>query len=241
MATGVLVVGVEKATRLLGYLALTAEGVRRDDPARPERPTTDDADGRVTGHVPVLEYRSYLELQPRRRGADRRDQPDPAGDQRDQGRRPAGLQACPGGRGAGAGRADGHGAASSPWTRCARPATCSDVDVRVTCSSGTYIRALARDLGAALGVGGHLTALRRTARRALPGLSHGTHAGRSWPAGCELTVSRWPRPPRPRSRRRELTADEARALGTRGQAGRRRAPATGRSRRSRRMARWSRC
>ena len=30
------------------------------------------------------------------------------------------------------------------------------------CSSGTYIRALARDLGAALGVGGHLTALRRT-------------------------------------------------------------------------------
>lgn len=37
-----------------------------------------------------------------------------------------------------------------------------DVDVTVTCSSGTYIRALARDLGAALGVGGHLTALRRT-------------------------------------------------------------------------------
>ena len=37
-----------------------------------------------------------------------------------------------------------------------------DVDVEVTCSSGTYIRALARDLGAALGVGGHLSALRRT-------------------------------------------------------------------------------
>ncbi len=37
-----------------------------------------------------------------------------------------------------------------------------DVDVRVECSAGTYIRALARDLGAALGVGGHLTALRRT-------------------------------------------------------------------------------
>jgi tRNA pseudouridine55 synthase len=37
-----------------------------------------------------------------------------------------------------------------------------DVDVRVECSSGTYIRALARDLGAGLGVGGHLTALRRT-------------------------------------------------------------------------------
>src|SRR5215212_2453314 len=37
-----------------------------------------------------------------------------------------------------------------------------DVDVEVDCSSGTYIRALARDAGAALGVGGHLTALRRT-------------------------------------------------------------------------------
>jgi tRNA pseudouridine55 synthase len=38
-----------------------------------------------------------------------------------------------------------------------------DVDVDVTCSSGTYIRAIARDLGTGLGVGGHLTALRRTA------------------------------------------------------------------------------
>jgi tRNA pseudouridine55 synthase len=37
-----------------------------------------------------------------------------------------------------------------------------DVEVRVECSSGTYIRALARDLGASLGVGGHITALRRT-------------------------------------------------------------------------------
>jgi tRNA pseudouridine55 synthase len=38
-----------------------------------------------------------------------------------------------------------------------------DVDIDVTCSSGTYVRAIARDLGVALGVGGHLTALRRTA------------------------------------------------------------------------------
>lgn len=38
-----------------------------------------------------------------------------------------------------------------------------DIDATITCSSGTYIRALARDLGAALGVGGHLVALRRTA------------------------------------------------------------------------------
>ena len=38
-----------------------------------------------------------------------------------------------------------------------------DVDVSLRCSSGTYVRAIARDVGAALGVGGHLTALRRTA------------------------------------------------------------------------------
>lgn len=37
-----------------------------------------------------------------------------------------------------------------------------ELDVDVTCSSGTYVRALARDLGTDLGVGGHLTALRRT-------------------------------------------------------------------------------
>lgn len=44
----------------------------------------------------------------------------------------------------------------------AREASVLDVDVRVTVSSGTYVRALARDLGAALGTGGHLTVLRRT-------------------------------------------------------------------------------
>ena len=38
-----------------------------------------------------------------------------------------------------------------------------DLDIGVRCTSGTYIRAIARDLGAALGVGGHLTSLRRTA------------------------------------------------------------------------------
>ena len=42
------------------------------------------------------------------------------------------------------------------------PGDLLDVDVEVRCSSGTYIRALARDMGDALGVGGHLTRLRRT-------------------------------------------------------------------------------
>src|SRR6201999_4035496 len=43
-----------------------------------------------------------------------------------------------------------------------RDVTTVDVAVEVSCSSGTYVRALARNLGSALGVGGHLTALRRT-------------------------------------------------------------------------------
>src|SRR6476469_5442257 len=48
--------------------------------------------------------------------------------------------------------------------RIARPTPdLVDVDVTVECTAGTYIRAIARDAGAALGVGGHLTALRRTA------------------------------------------------------------------------------
>lgn len=52
--------------------------------------------------------------------------------------------------------AERHPAALEP------PAGTVDLDVRVAVSSGTYVRALARDLGAELGVGGHLTALRRT-------------------------------------------------------------------------------
>jgi tRNA pseudouridine55 synthase len=43
-----------------------------------------------------------------------------------------------------------------------RSTTAIDLDVDVECSTGTYIRAIARDLGDALGVGGHLTGLRRT-------------------------------------------------------------------------------
>lgn len=43
-----------------------------------------------------------------------------------------------------------------------RPGALASIDATVDCTSGTYVRALARDLGADLGVGGHLTALRRT-------------------------------------------------------------------------------
>lgn len=52
--------------------------------------------------------------------------------------------------------------AAEPGSGPTRGVPAIDIDVRVTVSSGTYVRALARDLGAALGTGGHLTALRRT-------------------------------------------------------------------------------
>ncbi|UOY01577.1 hypothetical protein [Blastococcus sp. PRF04-17] len=99
-----------------------------------------------------------------------------------------------------------------------------DVDVTVTCTAGTYIRAIARDAGAALGVGGHLTALRRTASGpfAVERAATVEDAGASLLAGggagflplAEAGATVFPV--------RALTADEARALGY-GQ----RIPATG--------------
>lgn len=89
----------------------------------------------------------------------------------------------------------------------------ADVDVTVVCSSGTYVRALARDLGEALGVGGHLTALRRTrvggyhleGARTLEELA-------DTPDDVPLTVLPLADAARATFPVRELTADEARAL-----------------------------
>ena len=71
-----------------------------------------------------------------------------------------------------------------------------DVDVHVVCSSGTYVRALARDLGAGLGVGGHLTMLRRT--RVGPYGLDVAHTLEELPTTS--SCSRSPTPPGPPSR-----------------------------------------
>jgi len=164
MATGVLVVGVELATRLLGHLALTQKqylGTIRLGQAT----STDDAEGEITaaasaaGVTPEALRAAAAAL---------------TGDIQQV---PPGISAIKVG-GKRAYRLTREGA---PPELAARPVTVSaldilrtrpvsgpageellDVDVDVTCSSGTYIRAIARDLGAALGTGGHLTALRRT-------------------------------------------------------------------------------
>jgi len=160
MATGVLVIGIEKATRLLGHLALTHkvyEGTIRLG----QSTVTDDAEGEVTastpaGHVdddaiaagvaaltgPIMQVPSKvsaIKIDGKRSYTRVRD-----GEEFELAARPITVSAFD----VGATRRDGD---------------TIDLDVRVTCSSGTYIRALARDLGAGLGVGGHLTALRRTA------------------------------------------------------------------------------
>jgi len=88
-----------------------------------------------------------------------------------------------------------------------------DVDVDVLCSSGTYVRALARDLGAGLGVGGHLVALRRTAvggfteSEAVPLADLADLADRADPVTVPLAEAASRVLPR-----REATADEARTL-----------------------------
>ncbi|TWH01610.1 tRNA pseudouridine55 synthase [Nocardioides sp. J9] len=158
MATGVLVLGVERATRLLGHLMLT-EKTYSATVRLGVSTTTDDAEGEVTATAPAAHLTedavrsalsafegdieqvpstvSAIKVDGKRAYARAR-----AGEEVELKARPVTIHeiACGDVR---------------------REGGAVDVDIRVRCSSGTYIRAIARDLGAALGVGGHLTALRR--------------------------------------------------------------------------------
>jgi tRNA pseudouridine55 synthase len=158
MATGVLVIGVEKATRLLGHLTM-ADKEYQATIRLGQATGTDDAEGTVTGGASaagITPEALHDAIGPL------------TGDIQQV---PPGVSAIKVG-GKRAYRLTREGAAPE---LAARPVTVRmfgigavrrngdllDVDVSVTCSSGTYIRALARDLGRALGVGGHLTYLRR--------------------------------------------------------------------------------
>jgi tRNA pseudouridine55 synthase len=159
MATGVLVIGVEKATRLLGHLALTEKEYSAT--IRLGQSTdTDDADGQIVAQASAA---GVTDAALRTAAAAL------TGEIRQV---PPGFSAIKVG-GKRAYRLAREGAAPELEARAVtvrafdiqavrRSSDLLDVDVTVTCSSGTYIRALARDLGAAFGVGGHLTALRRT-------------------------------------------------------------------------------
>jgi tRNA pseudouridine55 synthase len=159
MATGVLVLGVNRATRLLGYLT-HADKEYVATIRLGQSTVTDDAEGEVTSSTSAahLDEAAVRAVLPRYTG--------------DIQQVPSSVSAI---------KVDGVRSyakvrAGEEVALKARPVTVSafdlddfrsesdvvDVDVRVVCSSGTYIRALARDIGDDLGVGGHLTMLRRT-------------------------------------------------------------------------------
>jgi tRNA pseudouridine55 synthase len=160
MATGVLGIGINRATRLLGHLTLTEkayDGTIRLGAAT----TTDDVEGELVSTAPTRDLD-----EPRIRSA-------LAAFVGDIEQVPTAVSAI---------KVDGRRAyervrAGEDVQLDARPVTVHaldvhrvrpageliEVDISVRCSSGTYIRAIARDLGAELGVGGHLGALRRTA------------------------------------------------------------------------------
>jgi tRNA pseudouridine55 synthase len=159
MATGVLVLGVERATRLLGHLALTDKAY--DATIRLGQSTvTDDAEGEVTATASaarvsdadlareVAALTGPISQVPSSVSAIKVD------GQRSYARVRAGEEVALAARPVRVSAFD--------VLAVRRDGDLVDVDVHVVCSSGTYIRALARDVGAALGVGGHLTALRRT-------------------------------------------------------------------------------
>ncbi|MFI6158095.1 tRNA pseudouridine(55) synthase TruB [Kitasatospora sp. NPDC051170] len=164
MATGVLVIGVERATRLLGHLMLTAKTYEATIRLG-QTTVTDDREGEVTASAPadavtreaidagiaaltgeimqVPSKVSAIKIDGKRSYARVRE-----GEEFELAARPTTIHSF-----------TVHGQRSA----VAEDGTpVIDLDVTVECSSGTYIRALARDLGAGLGVGGHLTALRRT-------------------------------------------------------------------------------
>ncbi|MGI8522932.1 MAG: tRNA pseudouridine(55) synthase TruB [Nocardioides sp.] len=156
MATGVLVLGVNRATRLLGHLMLTEKAY--DATIRlGVTTTTDDAEGDVVETRPtdgltepaigaaLSAFVGEIEQVPTAVSAIKVD-----------GRRA--YQRVRDGE-------DVQLAARRVTVHALdmRAVRGAEVDIAVRCSSGTYIRAIARDLGNGLGVGGHLTALRRTA------------------------------------------------------------------------------
>lgn len=159
MATGLLLVGVEGATRLLTYLV----GLGKTYTATVrlgESTATDDAEGEITATADasavtdadiaagIAALTGDIEQVPSTVSAIK------VGGRRAYDLARAGEEVVLKSRAVTVSRFDVLDVRRSGET--------VDLDVLVDCSSGTYIRALARDLGAALGVGGHLTALRRT-------------------------------------------------------------------------------
>ncbi len=160
MATGVLLVGVERVTKLLGYLS--AGDKAYDATVRLGQSTvTDDAEGEITAGTPAKDLtEDAVRAAFARYTGDFLQVPSSVSAVKVEGR-----------------RSYERVRSGEQVELAARPVTITrlevlairrpthdllDVDISLRCSSGTYVRAIARDVGADLGVGGHLTALRRT-------------------------------------------------------------------------------
>ncbi|MGH3688096.1 MAG: tRNA pseudouridine(55) synthase TruB [Pseudonocardiaceae bacterium] len=159
MATGVLVCGVQRATKLLGHLPLEPK-VYRATIRLGMSTNTDDAEGeRAYGaDASTVDEQRILAAIAELRGAIEQ-VPSTVSAVKVEGKRAyalarAGVQVL----------LPARPVLVSRFELCmlCRGDAVTDLDVLVECSGGTYVRALARDLGAVLGVGGHLTALRRT-------------------------------------------------------------------------------
>jgi tRNA pseudouridine55 synthase len=161
MATGVLLVGVGRATRLLGHLALTDKAYLAT--ARlGAATTTDDAEGEVTwAAAPSAVDEAGLRAALAGLTGDIDQAPPQVSAVKVAGRRSYAL-ARAGERVELAPRRVTVHRLELLALRRDPGGEWLDVDLDVACSSGTYVRALARDLGERLGCGGHLTALRRT-------------------------------------------------------------------------------
>ena len=159
MATGVLVIGIERATKILGLISATSKSYAATIRLGAST-TTDDAEGDVVAEVPaanVTAEQIHANIASLRGEISQR---------------PSAVSAIKvGGKRAYQLVREGEQVELAARTvridrfdvlAIRRDPAFLDVDVEVDCSSGTYIRALARDLGEALGVGGHLIALRRT-------------------------------------------------------------------------------
>ncbi|PHX60594.1 MAG: tRNA pseudouridine(55) synthase TruB [Actinobacteria bacterium] len=162
MATGVLLIGVDRATRLLGFLA-KQDKVYQATIRLGSSTITDDSQGETLTTVGADRIAAVDEAAIRagiaKLTGDISQVPSAISAIKVDGRRAhalvrAGESVKLSARAVNVERFDvDRFAFDSSWI---------DIDVEVTCSTGTYIRALARDLGSGLGVGGHLTALRRT-------------------------------------------------------------------------------
>ena len=160
MATGVLVIGIDRATKILGLLTATSKSYSATIRLG-QTTSTEDAEGELLQSVSA----EHLTLEAIADAI--------AGLRGEISQVPSAVSAIKvGGRRAYQLVREGHGVElEARPVRIDRFETLAvrhapdgfvDLDVEVDCSSGTYIRALARDVGATLGVGGHLTSLRRT-------------------------------------------------------------------------------